>query len=135
MQHSMRFEGGFERNYESLKPDATQFQGEDGSLHPMVAWPSTATGLRYGFMEKPGKKFVTVSVGFEDTDVILQHPVRIDEVRHLGGKRFSAEAFTIADGPAGTLFGDIYDSNPEQREALTALRERIRDAIRGQRAD
>ena len=101
----------------------------------MVAWPSTATGLRYGFMEKPGKKFVTVSVGFEDTDVILQHPVRIDEVRHLGGKRFSAEAFTIADGPAGTLFGDIYDSNPEQREALTALRERIRDAIRGQRAD
>ena len=129
MQHIIRFEGGFERNFPTLRPGAGDFEGEDGSRHPIGAWPAKADGLHFGFMEQQGKRFVAVRVAYRDSEVVLQHPVRLDPARHLGGKRFSAEPIALADGPAGALLGDILAANPEQRAELTVLRDEVRRAI------
>jgi hypothetical protein len=129
MRHVIRFEGGFERNFAALRPGATDFEGDDGSRHPIGAWPADADGLHFSFMEQAGKRFVAVRVCYGDDEVILQHPVRLDPARHLGGKRFSAEPIALGDGPASALLGDALDANPEQRAALTTLRDHVRHAL------
>ncbi len=126
MRHAIRFEGGYERNYPSLAAGASDYEGEDGARHPIADWPSQADGLRVGFMELPGKRFMAVRVCYGDREVLLGHPVRIDPDVHLGGKRFSAEPLVLPDGPAGALVGDIISANPEQRAELVAIREDVR---------
>jgi len=86
-------------------------------------------GVRFSFMEQPGKLFVAVRVQYAGEDVVLKNPVRLDPERHLGGKRFSAQPVTLDDGPAGTLFGDILESNREQYKELRAMRSRVRRAL------
>ncbi|GAC1515775.1 MAG: hypothetical protein NVS1B4_07660 [Gemmatimonadaceae bacterium] len=130
MRHAIRFEGGFERNFADRSPGAADFEGDDGARHPLPAWPADVTGLRFGFMEQPGKRFVAVRVRYEEDEILLGHPVRIDPDRHLGGKRFAAEPVVIADNPAGSLLGDILDANPSQATSLSALRERVRSALK-----
>ena len=63
---------------------------------------------------------------YGDEEVVLQHPVRLDPARHLGGRRFVARPIPISDDSAGALLGDILDCNPEQNAELTALRARVR---------
>ena len=126
MQHVLRFEGGFERNFATLRPGADDYESDDGVRQPVVPWPASADGLRFGFMEMRGKRFVAVRVGNGEHEVVLQHPVRLDPARHLGGRRFSAKPIPLSDDPAGALFGDILDLNAEQRPALTALRDWVR---------
>lgn len=130
MRHAIRFEGGYERNFSSLRPGTTDYQGDDGVRHPIPAWPADAPGLRFGYMEQSGKRFVAVRVGYGEEEIILGHPVRLDPSRHLGGKRFSPEPITIADMPAGALLGDIIDANHEQQAELAALRDRVRQALK-----
>ena len=129
MQHVLRFEGGFERNFSTLRPGVDTFEAEDGRREPVAAWPVEADGLRFGFMEKQGKRFVAVRVGNGDGEVVLQHPVRLDPARHLGGRRFSARPIPLGDGPAGALLGDILDANADQRAELTPLRDWVRRAL------
>ena len=129
MLHAMRFEGGYERNFRTLQRNATQYVGENGATCDMAPWPASAAGLRYGFMEQPGKRFVVVRVRYGEDEVLLHHPVRIDPSRHLGGKRFSAEPITLADGPAGALLGDVIDANRDQQAELTALRDHVRETL------
>jgi hypothetical protein len=129
MRHAIRFEGGFERNFPTLRAGADSYEGDDGSPRPIAAWPPKADGLRFGFMEQPGKRFVAVRVGFGDQEVVLGQPLRIDPDRHMGGRRFSAEPIELDESPASALLGDILDANPDQRAALSGLRERVRDAM------
>ena len=133
MRHALRYEGGFERNYSQLRAGATEFQSDEGASQPVPAWPEHATGLRFGFMEQPGKRFVAVRVGMGDQEVVLQHPVIIDQMRHLGGKRFGAEPITVDDRSASDLFGEVLSANPEQRNELTALRDRVREMLDSER--
>ena len=128
MQHVIRYEGGFERNFGTLRSDAGQYEGRDGTRHVAQPWPA-ADGVRFSFMEKPGKRFVAVRVQYEGNDVVLRRPVQLDPERHLGGKRFSATPVMIDDDTAGALFGDILESNREQRAELRAMRERVRRAL------
>ena len=128
MRHVIRYEGGYERNFGTMRSDIGQYEGSDGARHVAEPWP-TADGVRFSFMEKPGKRFVAVRVQYEGDDVILRRPVPLDPARHLGGKRFSAKPLTIDDGPAGALFGDILESNREQRAELRAIRDRVRRAL------
>lgn len=130
MQHAIRFEGGYERNFPKLRPAATEYEGEDGSACPMPPWPDDAAGLRYGYMEQPGKRFVVVRVAYGDEEVLLHRPVRLDPDRHLGGKRFSAQAIILADRSAGELLGDVLDANQDQQQALGSLRDHIRATMR-----
>ena len=130
MQHVMRFEGGFERNFGALRAGAAEYEGEDGARHHAVPWPADADGVCFGFMEQRGKRFLAVRVQYGGDEVVLRHPVRLDPVRHLGGRRFSARPIPLGDEPAGVLLADIIDLNPEQRPELTALRDRVRRALR-----
>ena len=129
MQHVMRFEGGFERNFAARRTGTAEYEGEDGARYLLAPWPAEANGVRFGFMEQRGKRFLAVRVQYDGDEILLRHPVRLDPVRHLGGRRFSARPIPLGDEPAGALFADILDLNPEQRAELTALRERIRHAL------
>jgi hypothetical protein len=93
-------------------------------------------GIRVGYMEKPGKKFVAVRVADDESDVILRHEVLLDPSRHMGyGKRFSPEPTIVEDdGIAHDLLHDIMARNPEQREELEAMRSRIPSPARPRRA-
>lgn len=126
MRHAMRYEGGFERNFPTLRPGAHDYLGDDGARHVVTSWPREADGLRVGFMEQRGKKFLAVRVGYGDEEIVLQHPVRLDPARHLGGRRFVGRPIPISDDSASTLFGDVLGANAEQHAELTALRARIR---------
>ena len=135
MHHAIRYEGSFERNFPALRPGAADYEGDDGGRHPLPRWPATADGLRFGFMEQRGKRFVAVRVQYGGRDVALKHAVPLDPARHLGGRRFSAEPIALDDGPAGALFGDILDANPEQRAELIALRDEVRQALAAEPTD
>jgi hypothetical protein len=127
MLHGLRFEGGYERNFPTLHRDTTEYEGEDGTMCRMAPWPDGVNGVRYSFMEQPGKRFVVVRVRYGDQEVLLHHPVRLDPARHLGGKRFSAQVITVGDRPAGELLGNILDANPDEKGELMALRDRVRE--------
>lgn len=129
MQHVIRFEGGYERNFGTLRSQGSEYEGEDGDRHVATPWPKSVDGVRFSFMEQPGKRFVAVRVQYAGDDVILKHPVRLDPERHLGGKRFSGTPVTLDDGPAGALFGDILESNRDQEKELKAIRTRVRRVL------
>jgi hypothetical protein len=129
VQHAIRFEGGFERNFGTLQAGAVDYEGDDGLRHMIARWPLEADGVRFGFMEQRGKRFLAVRLEYDADEVVLRHPVRLDPTRHLGGRRFSARPIPLSDDSAGALFADVVDLNPEQRTALTALRDRIRRAL------
>src|SRR3712207_659677 len=131
MQHVMRFEGSFERNFGALRTGAAEYEGEDGARYHAAPWPAEADGVRFGFMEQRGKRFLAVRVQYGGDEIVLRHPVRLDAARHLGGRRFSARPIPLGDEPAGALLADILDLNPEQRAELTTLRERVRQALAG----
>ena len=133
MQHVIRYEGSYERNFGTLRSQGNEYEGEDGGRHTATPWPK-GEGVRFSFMEQPGKRFVAVRVQFGPDDVVLRTPVRLDPERHLGGKRFSGQPVTIDDGPAGALFGDILESNRDQEKELRAIRANVRRAI-DKRAD
>ena len=129
MQHVIRYEGGYERNFGTLRSRGSEYEGDDGDRHNATPWPKSVDGVCFSFMEQPGKRFVAVRVQFEGEDVVLRNPVRLDPERHLGGKRFSGQPVTLDDGPAGALFGDIIESNREQEKELRAMRSRVRRAL------
>jgi hypothetical protein len=129
MRHVLRFEGSFEQNFSALHPGTKGYLADDGTRQSALEWPAEADGLRFGFMEKQGKRFVAVRVGNPEQEVVLENPVRLDPTRHLGGRRFSATPIPIGDEPAGALLGDMLDANGGQRAELTALRDWVRRAL------
>jgi len=130
MRHAIRFEGGFERNFGMLRAGTVDYEGDDGMRRPVAPWPAEIDGVRFGYMEQRGKRFLAVRLWYGAEEIVLRHPVRLDPARHLGGRRFSARPIPLGDESAGALFADIVDLNPEQRPELTALRERVRHALR-----
>ena len=129
MRHVLRFEGSFEQNFATLRPGTDGYLADDGTRQSALDWPAEADGLRFGFMEQQGKKFVAVRVGNGEQEVVLEHPVRLDPARHLGGRRFSATPIPIGDEPAGALLGDMLDANVDQRADLVVLRDWVRRSL------
>lgn len=128
MRHAAMYHGSFERNFAGLKAGATTFEGSDGATHPIPAWPKSADGLRIGYMEKAGKKFMIVRVQRGDTDIVLKHELVIDLPRHFGhGKRLGPEPTLIDDDALMIgLLEDLIRRNPEQGPALMALRGQLK---------
>lgn len=122
MQHALMYHGGFESNFSRLKPGATTFLGSDGTEHMIPAWPDEADGLRVGYMEKAGKRFVAVRVVTDHADLVLENELLLDPPSHMGyGKRFGPEPTVIEDEVARQLLRDIIERNPGQRAALSAI--------------
>ena len=122
MQHALMYHGGFEANFGQLKPGTKTFLGSDGTEHVLQDWPDEADGLRIGYMEKPGKRFVAVRVMDDAADIVLEQELLMDPPSHLGyGKRFSPEPTIIEDEVARQLLRDIIERNPGQRADLSAV--------------
>lgn len=126
MPHALMYHGSFEANFSRMKSGATTFLGSDGSERVIPEWPDEADGLRVGYMEKAGKRFVAVRVMDDQSDVILGNELLIDPPTHMGyGNRFSGEPTVIQDDAAKMLLNHIIEKNPDQRAELTAIRDRM----------
>jgi hypothetical protein len=126
MSHALMYHGSFESNFSRIKPGATSFLGSDGSEKVIPDWPDEADGLRIGYMEKEGKRFVAVRVMDDESDVILRNELLLHPPSHMGhGKRFAPEPTVIEDDAAKQLLHDIMEKNPEQRAELRAIRDRM----------
>lgn len=127
MTHALMYHGGFEANFGKMKSGATTFVGSDGTERVIPEWPSEADGLRVGYMEKAGKRFVAVRVMDTHADIVLEQELLIDPPSHLGyGKRFSPEPTLIEDEVAKHLLRDIIEKNPGQQAELGAIRDRMK---------
>ena len=126
MLHALMYHGGFENNFATLKPGARTFKGSDGTDRILGEWPDDVEGMRVGYMEKAGKRFVAVRVMDDQNDVVLQNELLIDAPSHMGfGKRFSPEPTIIEDETAQRLLDDIIARNPDQKEAFEGIRSRM----------
>jgi hypothetical protein len=133
MQHGLMYQGSYEKNYSELQAGANAFRGTDDVEHQIPEWPDDVNGVKIGYMEKSGKKFYAVRVQFEGHDIILKNPVLLDQMRHLGNKRFAPEPTMITDTIAETLLDDMIDRNPEQQEELALLINRVNQVRRASR--
>jgi hypothetical protein len=126
MSHALMYHGSYESNFSRMKPGATTFLGSDGAERVIPDWPDEADGLRIGYMEKEGKRFVAVRVMDDQADVMLGNELLLHPPSHMGhGKRFSPEATVIEDDAAKQLLHDIMEKNPDQRAELRAIRDRM----------
>ena len=129
--------GGFERNFSKLSPSSTAFEGTDGQSHAYAPWPPSADGLRIGYMEKAGKKFVAVRVADRASDVVLTNEVVLIPGEHFGfGARLSADATLVEDDVAILkLLEDVIKKNASTSEELLAIRKRFKGGTHaGERA-
>lgn len=132
MRHALMYHGGFERNRPRLQPGASTFLGSDDAEHQLPPWPSSIDGLRFGYMEKPGKRFVVVRVLDDKEDLVLDNDVLLDFARHLGhGKRLGPEPTIVTDETAAVLLADIMAKNPKQQMQLGNFRVRLRKPASG----
>jgi hypothetical protein len=120
------YHGSYEANFSQMKSGSKTFRGSDGAERVIPDWPDEADGLRIGYMEKAGKRFVAVRVMDDKDDVMLENELLIDPPSHMGyGKRFSPEATVIEDDAAKQLLNDIIEKNPDQGAQLKAIRDRM----------
>ena len=126
MHHSLTYSGAFETNFAALKPGATAFTGTDGAQHSHHPSPPDVDGLRFYYMEKPGKHFVAVRIVGGGADVVLPNPLLLEASKHMGhGKRFGAEPTVVDDEMALVILGDVLARNPPLRDALKAMRDKL----------
>ncbi len=120
--------GGFERNFPNLTPETKTFEGSDGKQYDYAPWPSGADGLRIGYMEKAGKKFVAVRVADSESDVVLQNEMVMVPGEHFGfGVRLSSEPTSIEDNIAVMkMLEDIIKKNMSLGDELMAIRTRFK---------
>lgn len=130
MRHAFMYHGGLELNHPSLKAGAKSFTGTDGAVHELPAWPDTAY-LRFGYMEKAGKKFCVVRVADKEADVVLTHELVIEPGRHMGfGVRLSPEPTMIEDDSTVlTLVEDLIKRNPDSARELLGIRDRLKKVM------
>lgn len=131
MRHAFMYHGGLERNLPSLMPGATSFTGTDGNVHQLPPWPESAY-LRFGYMEKSGKKFCVVRVADAQSDVVLKNELVIEPGRHTGfGVRMSPEPTMVEDDTViMTLLEDLIKRNVDEPGDLLAIRDRFKAALR-----
>ena len=123
MRHALMYVGGFERNFSNLTTSTTSFTGTDGKEHPYQPWPSSADGLRIGYMEKHGKKFVAVRVADDTQDVVLKNEMVMVPGEHFGfGTRLSHEPTLIEDDNSVLkMLEDITKKNADDKDVSDEL--------------
>ncbi len=124
------YHGGFERNFGRLTTGFSSFEGTDGKAHTLPAWPSSADGLRFGYMEKAGKKFCVVRILFGNDDIPLKNELVIDPGRHTGfGHRLGPEPTLVEDDAVAlVLLEDAIKKNADAADALLNVRARYKAA-------
>lgn len=133
MQHGYMYSGAYESNYPNLRPGTTTYTTTEGDERPLPEWPSDIDGVRVSYMEKTGKKFFAVRLQHEDHDIVLENPVAIDPLRHMGNRRFAAEPVTVSDDEASALLDDVIRENPEKQREVALMINRINQVRRASR--
>lgn len=133
MLHALVYHGSFELNHDRLAPGQTTYTSTDETERPLAKVPANIDGIVIGYMERAGKKFSAVSVRFEDRDIVLQNPLVLDPMRHMGNRRFSPRPVQIQDDVASVLLDDIIAQNPAQQTELALLLNRVNHVRRGDR--
>jgi hypothetical protein len=131
MVHGLMYQGGFEHNFASLAPGTRTFRTSDGEDRDLPNWPEAVDGVRFGYMERRGRKFPVVRLQFDEHDIVLRTPVTLDRLRHMGNKRFSAQPTLISDACASALLDDVIECNPEQSTEIALLINRVNQVRRG----
>jgi hypothetical protein len=123
MRHALMYVGGFERNFPNLTSATSSFTGTDGKEHQYLPWPPSADGLRVGYMEKHGKKFVAVRIGDGAEDVTLKNELVMVPGEHFGfGTRLSGEPTLIEDDNAiMKLLEDAAKKNADHKDVSGVL--------------
>ena len=123
MRHALMYVGGFERNFPTLTAATSSFTGTDGKEHTYLAWPPSADGLRVGYMEKHGKKFVAVRVGDGVEDVALKNELVMVPGEHFGfGTRLSGEPTLVEDdNTIMKLLEDAAKKNADHKDVAGVL--------------
>ena len=133
MRHGLMYQGGFEQNFATLAPGAHTFRTSDGTEQPLPGWPATVDGVRFGYMERRGRKFVVVRLQFDEHDIILRTSVALDRMRHMGNQRFAARPIHLTDASASALLDDVIECNSEQSTEIALLINRVNQVRRGGR--
>ncbi len=133
MRHAYMYNGAFEKNYPALRPGSASYVATDGATHPLPAWPDKIDGVRVGYMEKAGKKFFAVRVQHDNADIVLENPVSMDPLKHMGNRRFSADPVEVTDEEASALLDDIIRDNPDRQPELAMMINRINQVRRSAR--
>jgi len=133
MRHGYMYGGAYETNHAALQPGASTFQSHDGQEHSLAEWPSNVDGLRVIYMEKAGKKFYAVRLLYENYDLVLECPVAIDPMRHMGGRRFAATPTVVGDEQASALLDDIIRENPGEQPELAMMINKVNQTRRASR--
>jgi hypothetical protein len=133
MRHGYMYNGAFELNFSDLRTGTTTYKTTDGEVRPLPPWPEKVDGVRVGYMEKSGKKFFAVRVQYGDHDVVLEHPVYLDPLRHMNNRRFSPQPVVVNDDEASALLDDIIRENPDKQPELAMLINRINQTRRDAR--
>ncbi|HEV3483814.1 MAG TPA: hypothetical protein VG106_00290 [Vicinamibacterales bacterium] len=131
MRHGLMYQGGFEVNFATLEPGALTFRTSDGAEQRIPAWPETVDGVRFGYMERRGRKFLVVRIQFDEHDVVLRTPVALDRMRHMGNQRFAPRPILLSDANASALLDDVIECNPEQSTEIALLINRVNQVRRG----
>ncbi len=131
MRHGLMYQGGFEQNFPTLVPGTRTFRASNGVEQALPEWPDAVDGVRFGYMERRGRKFLLVRLQFDEHDVVLRTPVAIDRMRHMGNQRFAARPILLTDANASALLDDVIECNPEQSTEIALLINRVNQVRRG----
>jgi hypothetical protein len=133
MLHALVYQGSFELNFSRLVRGATSYVATDGRPRPLASRPGLVDGIVIGYMERTGKKFSAVRLQFENGDIVLENPVLLDPMRHMGNRRFTARPVVLDDDHASVLLDDVLAQNPAQQVELALLINRVNQTRRGDR--
>ena len=131
MLHGLMYQGGFEENFANLEPGARRFRTSGGVELILPEWPDSIDGVRFGYMERRGRKFVVVRLQFDEHDIVLRTPVVLDPLRHMRNQRFSARPTPLSDADASALLDDVIERNAEQSTEIALLINRVNQVRRG----
>lgn len=134
MRHGVMMQGGFEANIRLLAPGRRTYL-DAGGERPLPEWPPDVDGIRFCALERRGR-WLIARVEFADHDVILHHPVPVDAVRHLGGRRRRGDDLVVLpDELAEQLLDDILASNRAQTNAIALVVNRVNQVRRAAREE
>ncbi len=133
MQHGYMYSGAYELNYPNLRAGTSSYTTTDGEQRALPAWPDDIDGVRVSYMEKSGKKFFAVRLQHADHDIVLENPVAIDPLRHMGNRRFAADAVMVSDDEASALLDDAIRENPDKQSEIALMINRVNQLRRAAR--
>jgi len=127
MEHTIIYMGNMARSFATLS-ETTSTYLDAGGIKKRIDEPSPkADGLIFAYMERRPKLFFAVRVydPVAKETVVLREPVLLVTERHTDGKGFSPTPSRFGDDSALHLLVDMIVSNPEYRDLLGAMVQRL----------